>query len=93
MFVLTGKIDKKVYTVIWDKGTLSGDLLAVELVKFEAKTLEGSPVGPPPGPTTIHSHLKSALSAKFIMYQVFDEVLNVIGDAPYPPDVPEGAIS
>ena len=65
----------------------------MELVKYEAKALEGSPVGTPPGPTTIHSHLKSALSAKFIMYQVFNEVLNVTGDVPYPPDVPEGAIS
>lgn len=80
----------KEYEAIWDNGKLTGDFAITTLVMDEAKSLEGIPVGFPTYVSSTNNHLKNGLSVLKIFYDVLDEVIEVTGDVPIVPSVPEG---
>ena len=92
MFTVVGRILNKKYSVTYDAGRLTGDRLAVDLVKLEARVQEGQPVGPV-GQYTEGDHLQETLSALFLIKDVFTSIDEVTGDIPEAEEVPEGAIS
>ncbi|HPZ75295.1 MAG TPA: hypothetical protein PK723_05760 [Candidatus Pacearchaeota archaeon] len=93
MFKVRGKWMGKEYEVIWDKGRLTGDFIIIKLIENEAESLEGIPVGFPTYVSSTYNHLKSGLSVLKIAYNVFDEIIEITGDVPTVPPVPEGGIA
>lgn len=93
MFKVRGKWMGKEYEVIWDKGRLTGDFIIIKLIENKAESLEGIPVGFPTYVSSTYNHLKNSLSVLKIAYNVFDEVIEVTGDVPTVPPVPEGGIA
>lgn len=91
MFIIRGKWMGKEYKVIWDKGKLTGDFAMIRLITDEAESLEGIPISFPTYVSSAYNHLKSGLSVLKIAYNVFDEIIEITGDVPTVPPVPEGA--
>ena len=94
-FTVKGRWRSQIWEVTWDKGELSGDLVAVTLIEGFARGLHNQLVGPVAGPYTVtaKAHLRSPLSAFFIMIRFFDELVEVKGDVPSAPRVPHGAVA
>lgn len=95
-FSVTGKIGKYTASVTYSKlpllkHKLTGNPVAVELVKSEARVLSGRPVGPI-GTYFEKDYLEEPLAAFFIMLEVFDEILETSGDLPEADALPDGAI-
>lgn len=62
-------------------GVVTGDPFAVALLNIHAEALEHTPVGPPDGPHTITSHLKSGISTYTIINTYF-EIVKLKGTVP-----------
>lgn len=92
IYQIKGEKLSKEYNLVYNDGQLSGDEFAVRLVETHAEALEGQMVGPVGGPWTETDHLSDSLSALFVMRAAFDEILEVKGDVPEMPEVPEQAI-
>lgn len=92
MMKLKAKKNNKVFSLIYEDGMLSGDEFAVRLVETYADALEGKMVGPVGGPWTETNHLEDPLSALFVMRDAFDKIIEITGDIPEPPEVPQEAI-
>ena len=86
---MTGKILKKPYSVTYDAGKLTGDRVAVDIVKVEAQTMHG-PVGPV-GQYVESNYLAYPLAALVLITGVFTTVDDVTGDVPEAEEPPEGA--
>ena len=96
-FTVKARLGEKTYTINYEvlpsgRYQLSGDRLAVDLVRITARKLDGHPMGPI-NIYTDYNHLKEPLSVIPVIEEVFDEIVEVTGDVPEAPDVPEGAIS
>ena len=95
-YQVKGRIGKDTYEVTYSKlpglrPKLTGNPVVVKLIESEAQVLEGRPIGPV-GTYFENNYLYEPLAALFVMLEVFDEVLEISGDVPEAPDVPDGAI-
>lgn len=85
--------DPLVRRVTWDDGIIRGDLPTVALVLTAARELDGLPVGPVGGSITLRDHLRTPLSALFVMCDAFlRDTITTGGDVPEPPPLPTGVI-
>ena len=91
MFTVTGNVRGKQYSVTYDDGRLTGDHIALDIVRITALTTRG-PVGPV-GQYTEFDYLAAPLPALFLIMGVFTKVDNVTGDVPEADEVPEDAIA
>lgn len=95
-FTAKVKLGNTTYTVSYEtrpngRYYLSGDRIAVDVLKLNARNLDGIPMGPV-GMYTDRDHLREPLSVIPVMEETFDEILELTGDLPEAPDVPEGTI-
>lgn len=94
---VTGTIRGQSTRLTYSKGLiggpkLDGDALAIDEVTLMAKLKTGDPVGPVGGPYVTSNYLASPLAAVFLIREVFDEGVEITGDVPEPPPVPDGAV-
>lgn len=82
MFTMTDWDGKRVSSVTWDDGKLSGDPYLVLSLEVLAEHLEGRRVGPPEGPHTVTNHLRSGLTVVILAEQVFPYRFTATGDVP-----------
>lgn len=82
-FTVYGEIEGKQVEVTWNNGPLSGSRHAIDELCALALVLEGKAVGPEPeGPFTYGKHLKNARSTMILIEDVFDDIVDVEGQAP-----------
>lgn len=91
MFTVIGKIQGHDATVTYDNGKLTGILSAVQIVEILAANSDGRLIGPV-NQYTEKDHLKTPLSALFLIQEVFTEITEITGDIPEPAEVPENGI-
>lgn len=84
MFSVTGRVPsiERPVTVQWDNGLLSGDRMAVDMLRAFARAMEGQSVGPIEGPYTEHNHLANPLAIASLMGNLFDFDAVWSGDVP-----------
>lgn len=58
-------------SIAWSDGSLTGDLVAIGMLEYEAVITHGQEIGPIGGPTTFEDHLTSGLSTVFLALRVF----------------------
>jgi len=92
MFKVKATLNGREIEIKWNKGKLTGDALAVETIESEARMAES--VGPPTGPFTGKDHLKSALSASFLIREFMDpdSVELIEGEWPQAPPLPDDVV-
>lgn len=93
LFTIKGKYHGRGIEITWKNGTLIGDELFIQMLRFEAKALEGCLVAFPTMGGTTQNHLQDPFSALYLIIELIDEVYESLGDVPNLPDVPPGAIS
>ena len=89
MFKITGKNHEEEETLTWDNGTVTGDGLAIRLLRIESSSPEFS------YSNFIFStgdHLADPLVAYCMMRSCFMEVLSEEGELPDFPRCPDGVI-
>jgi len=94
-FSIKGIFGEREFEVEWAAGELTGPVMLVQLIRSQAEVLQhnGVLVGPVGGPYVDKAYLQQPLSALCLLRDhVFDQVLDVSGDAPIVPPVPDGAI-
>ena len=80
----------------WEDGELSGDQDIVDRLTLEAELREGSDVShTPTGPATQTNHLSDPLSTLRLLQRFIadEDILELTGDVPEAPEVPEGGIA
>lgn len=96
MFEVTGRVLSDPFklprTLRWDAGRLGGDPLLVSRVLSDLKQLEGVPIGPPEGPTTITRHVRDGISTLTYVLSIMEDGALVTGNPPQRPPIPEGMI-
>ena len=68
--------------VVWEDGSLSGDLEAVAWIRHIAELLEGQILGPIGGPYTSSSHLLNPYVAAELIRSIFPGEVRQVGDLP-----------
>lgn len=90
-YTVKALLGTKLYTVTYEAGQLTGDEFAVDVLQINNQALQGTLIGPV-GMYFDRDYLKNPLAALFLMREVFDEILELTGEVPEPPDVPDGAV-
>ena len=93
-YTLTGRYRGRTVTIEYsDSKEITGDDEFVFLLEAKAELMDGFPVGPIMGKTTRRNHLKSPISALFLMWPMFESPPSFAGEHPYNPELPAGAIA
>lgn len=95
MFTVTGRLpgSRTTRAVTWDEGELRGDPILVELLRLEAETSDGYPIGPNEGPYTMRDHLRSDSSTLALLHTILAPgTVSFAGKRPERPEIPDGAI-
>lgn len=88
-YTVQGTFRDRPIELTWENGTLSGDEIVCRLLEIESRLMDTT--GPSGGPYTTEDHLSNPLSALFII-EVLVNIVEVSGEVPTIPDVPDGAI-
>jgi hypothetical protein len=95
-FTMKFRWQESTQELTWEDGTLSSpDDHLVDYVQICAEAAEGRLVGLiPTGPFTSKDHLKDALSTLCLLQEIIPpgDWIDVTGEVPEPPELPEGAI-
>lgn len=92
-FTVVGTIQGRPARITWDNGQLTGDPVAIQLLRIEAELADGEDIGPVEGPYVYKNHLADPVATYFLLCRVFTTVDAITGD-PFPerPPIPPGAI-